>query len=180
MTIIKDKVEQVLKGIRLLDDESVYVGIPEKKDARTKGKINNAYLGATQEFGSPKHNIPARPFLVPGVRDSEKRVRPQLRKAADAAMEGHHSEVMRRFNSAGMIAQNVVRAVINRGIAPPLKKSTIAARKRRGRTGAKPLIDTGQLRNSITYVIRKKNRSNALARMETKGDAKSQLTITKE
>jgi hypothetical protein len=31
----------------------------------------------------------------------------------------------------------------------------LRARRARGRTGDVPLVDTGELRNSITYVIRK-------------------------
>jgi hypothetical protein len=33
---------------------------------------------------------------------------------------------------------------------------TLERRRAKGRTGTKPLIDTGQLRNAITYVLRKK------------------------
>lgn len=180
MKITKDKVAQVLKGIRLLEEESIYVGVPEKNDERKKGTITNAHLAAIQEFGWPKGNIPARPFLVPGVRDSEEKVAPHLRKAADAAMERKPSKVRQQYDAAGLIAQNVVRAIINRGINPPLKKSTIAARKRRGRMGTKPLIDTGQLRNSITYVIRKKRSARALERTVREGSAKAKVIITKE
>jgi hypothetical protein len=34
-----------------------------------------------------------------------------------------------------------------------LAERTLAARKARGRTGEKPLIDTGQLRNAVTFVV---------------------------
>jgi hypothetical protein len=70
--------------------------------------------------------------------------------------------------------QNAVRTKITDGPFAPLADSTLRARARRGRKGAvaelksraqgnapnnanaKPLIDTGQLRKSITYVVRKK------------------------
>ncbi len=38
---------------------------------------------------------------------------------------------------------------INKGLSPPLKKSTIEIRKARGRSGTKPLFDTGKLYKSI-------------------------------
>ena len=41
---------------------------------------------------------------------------------------------------------------ISKGIAPPLKKSTINIRKLRGRSGVTPLLDKGSLYNSIKGV----------------------------
>ena len=38
---------------------------------------------------------------------------------------------------------------ISKGLAPPLKQSTIAIRKQRGTGGTKPLFETGQLFRSI-------------------------------
>jgi hypothetical protein len=50
-----------------------------------------------------------------------------------------------------------VRAFITAGQGfAPLAAATLAARRRKGRTGTKPLIDTGQLRRAITYVLRRK------------------------
>ena len=54
--------------------------------------------------------------------------------------------------------RDAIKAKITDGPFEPLKPSTIAARKskRKSRSNAdiKPLIDTGALRNSISYVIR--------------------------
>jgi hypothetical protein len=61
-------------------------------------------------------------------------------------------------NKAGLIAESSVRKKINEGPFEPLAPKTLQERKRRGRTGEKPLIDTGQLRNSVTYVIRPKGK----------------------
>ena len=63
------------------------------------------------------------------------------------------------LHRVGLTAQNSVRRVINAGVAPPLAASTLRSRRTRKvakRTGTVALIDTGQLRNSITYVIRPK------------------------
>ena len=66
------------------------------------------------------------------------------------------SAVLTAKNKAGLIAQNSVKATITAGEGfAPLAESTLAARKRRGVSRTKPLIDTGSLLNSITYVIRK-------------------------
>jgi phage gpG-like protein len=156
--ITKDNLRAVLKATAKLQAQAVYVGIPGKTAAREndapENPDNNAEIGARMEFGSPAANIPARPFLVPGVKAANRRAVKQLRKCADAALAGHHHEVERHLNEAGLIAAAEVKETITEGIPPELAKATIAARRARGRTGMTPLLDTGQLRNSVTYVIR--------------------------
>lgn len=155
VTITKDRMADVLKSIQSLVKERTLVGIPASNAERRDGPINNAAIGYINEFGSPANNIPARPFLIPGVEAAQPQVVKQLRKGADQALDGKLDAADKALHRAGIVAVNAVRAKINEGVPPPLKPSTIAARERRGRTGTKPLIDTGQLRNSLTYVIRK-------------------------
>ncbi|MDD1617199.1 MAG: hypothetical protein LUQ28_12105, partial [Methylococcaceae bacterium] len=59
------------------------------------------------------------------------------------------------LTKAGIVAQNSVKATITKGEGfEPLAESTIKARQRKGFKGTKPLIRTGQLRNSITYIVK--------------------------
>ncbi|MNT50592.1 hypothetical protein D3C72_1875180 [compost metagenome] len=60
------------------------------------------------------------------------------------------------MGGAGMTASNSVKAKINSNIRPELAESTLEARRQRGVTRENTLVDTGQLRNSVTYVIRNK------------------------
>jgi hypothetical protein len=152
-----DRLKEVLESISGLVDKQVLIGIPDSAPERKDDEpLSNAAIGYIQETGSPANNLPARPFLVPGVASAQDKTLPQMQKAVEAALDGDLPRAEKRMASAGLVAQNSVRAKINSGIAPQLKASTLAARRRRGRTGTVPLIDTGQLRNSITYVIRKK------------------------
>lgn len=151
----KDQMADVLKSIQSLVKEQTLVGIPDSNAARKEGPINNAALGYINEFGSPANNIPARPFLIPGVEAAEPAVLKQLKRGAEGALDGRLDAADKALHSAGILAVNAVRGKINEGVPPPLADSTLAARRRRGRTGTKPLIDTGQLRNAITYVLRK-------------------------
>ncbi len=57
---------------------------------------------------------------------------------------------------SGLMGQDAVRGKITSGPFVPLAPATLRARKAKGRTGEKPLIDTGQLRAAYTYVIRAK------------------------
>jgi len=153
----KDNVSVVLRSIQQLASNEVLIGIPASTTERQDGEpINNATIGYIQETGSPVNNMPARPFLVPGVESAQKAATDELKKGADDAMDGNAQAADKALHRAGIVASNAVKAKINAGIAPELAPSTLAARRRRGRTGTTPLIDTGSLRNAITYVLRKK------------------------
>ena len=59
------------------------------------------------------------------------------------------------LNAAGLIAQASVKNRIRNGVGfAPLSEKTLAQRKAQGKSGTKPLIRTGQLLNSITYVVK--------------------------
>lgn len=153
---IVDNVARFADGIEKLANTRVMVGVPAEKGSRNDAQpINNAALAYIHENGAPEAGIPARPFLKPGIDDKKSEIAAALEKTGKAAMDGKPEAVDRGFHVAGLIGQNAVRAKINTGPFQPLAESTLAARRARGRTGTKPLIDTGQLRNSLTYVIRK-------------------------
>ena len=167
--VIKDNTDALLKGIRALTVNEVLVGVPNSNADRQPelGETqapNNATIAAVQELGSPLKNIPARPFLVPGVKAAGPAIIEQMRKAGVAAMNVENpSAVVGAIDQAqhatGLIAQNAVRAKITDGPFEALSEKTLAARRRRGRTGESPLIDSGQLRASISYVVRPKGSS---------------------
>ena len=144
----------IFAAIEKLTSQEVLVGIPHG-EARSDTDMTNAQIGYIQETGSPAMNLEARAFLAPGVEDCQELISTQLTKAADEALKGNNQGVGRCLNRAGMIAQNGVRAKINTGDFAPLSEATLRARRRAGKTRTKPLIDTGQLRNSITYIIKK-------------------------
>lgn len=156
--VIKDNVAATLKSIHLLVQQDVMVGIPLSSAERPDdAPITNAEIGYIQEFGAPGANIPARPHLVPGIEGAEKQIGLQLKKGAEAACDGNRKGVMDALESAGFVGEMAVKAKITSVIPPPLAPSTLADRRRRGRTGETPLLDTAEYRNSITHVIRKKD-----------------------
>lgn len=153
-----DRLDEVLKSISGLMQKEVLVGVPDSTAGRKdEGEpLSNAEIGYILENGSPANNIPERPHLVPGVEDARPKFEPQLQKGVEAALDGDLEKVDRSLNRAGLVAVNSVRAKINSNIPPKLADSTLAARRRRGVTRENTLVDTGQYRNSITYVVRKK------------------------
>lgn len=150
--ITKDRVPALLKAVRDLVKQEVLVGIPAENAGRDdEAPINNAELGYLHEYGAPAANIPPRPFLVPGVQGAEGKFTPHLKAAAQAAISGESGKVSQGLARAGIVASTSVKRKIDQGPFAPLKPETI---RRKG--SDKPLLDTGQMRNAVTSVVRKK------------------------
>jgi phage gpG-like protein len=157
ISIIKDKVAAVLLSLKDIGAKRVYVGIPSSGNTRQGIPIGNASLGYIHENGSPANNIPARPFLKVGVAAAKAQIAAILKSAAKKSADGDKSAVDKGLNAVGLTAQASIKKTIKAGEGfVPLAVSTIAARKRKGVQGTKPLIRTGQLLNSINYVVRDK------------------------
>lgn len=160
LVVTQDRVDAMMRSVQALVQRELLVGIPASSAPRTpeegEAPIDNATLGYIHEFGAPGANIPARPFLVPGLQAARGRIGRRLQRAAEAAMDGRTDAVDAEYDAAGLIAQNAVRQRISEGPFVPLAPATLARRKSRKppRMGERPLIDTGQLRRSITYVVR--------------------------
>lgn len=154
--ITKDNTKALLANIRAMKGKQVLIGIPEDKSQRKASDgVSNAQLGYIHENGSPAQNIPERPFLLPGVEEAQPDVLRLLEAGARRGLDSP-DEVDKALERAGLRAVSSVKAVITRNNFEPLKAGTLRARKRLGFLGTKALIVTGQLRNAITYVVRKK------------------------
>lgn len=152
MQMITDALPDLLRRLAAVAQRDVLVGVPAGEE-RDDGP-SNAEIGYQNEFGSPANNIPARPHLLPGVAAVQDKAAARLTRAADAAASGRVSDAERHLHAAGLLAQNSVRRTLTTTAYRPLSERTLAERRARGRTGTKPLIDTGQYRRSITYVVR--------------------------
>lgn len=157
LTVRSDSAQSILDALKTLANKDVLVGIPESKDERDDGDIGNAAIGYINENGSPAQNIPPRPHLKPGVRSVEQDFMPHLKSAARKALEGDAEGAVTSLDRAGTVAANGVKRYITITGFTPLADATISNRLRRGRTGNKPLIDTGEYRRSFTHVVRDKD-----------------------
>lgn len=147
----QDRVDEVIRAIHRMDQRRVLVGFPEGAHDRSNSEINNASLAYIHEHGSPAANIPARPFLTPGIEDAEDAVVAEFRQGAAQALTSNNPDAVleRTLNRVGLIAVGSVQKKIVTGPFVPLKPATI---RRKG--SSKPLIDTGQMRQAVSYVIR--------------------------
>lgn len=157
LTIRADTAQSILDALKTIANKDVLVGIPESGDERDDGDIGNAAIGYINENGSPAQNIPPRPHLKPGVKSVKQDFIPHLKAAAQKALEGNAEGAETSLDRAGTVAANGVKRYITITGFTPLADATIANRLRRGRTGNKPLIDTGEYRRSITHIMRDKD-----------------------
>lgn len=113
-----------------------------------------AYVAAIQEFGYPEGNIPSRPFFRNAIsqNDGWKQL---ANKAMNAVIEGR-IELNQALNQMGLKMAADVKDSITDGSYEALKQSTLDARQSRKRTqgvASKPLIDTAQMLQSVTYAV---------------------------
>ena len=105
-----------------------------------------------REHGSPAYRVPPRPFLEPGIEKHLDLVESGMKAALQDVLDGGDGRAQRERLGATMAAK--VQAYFQEDNGwPPNAPSTI---KKKG--SAQPLVDTGALRQSITYIIRAKDK----------------------
>jgi hypothetical protein len=152
------------KALNFLKENPVYVGIAEdtternNEDEKEKVSVTNADLLFIHTKGSPVNNIPARPVIEPAIEDASEKISKQMGMAAKKAMESNEEMAIKHLSLAGMYGQNASRSWFTnpKNNWPPNSPAVIAAKRRKGSTEPKPLIDTGELRKSITYFVDRK------------------------
>lgn len=169
------ELEDLQRSLKVLTQQRILVGIPQDKANRDDGEpITNAAIGYISEFGSPANNIPARPWLFPGIRMQAPVLTQMLGSIAANVLNGRYGpvQVEKGFNAVGIQAVSGIRKRIADGLEPPLSPVTLWKRASRGDEGAmwelswrmagtdaangqlaKPLIDTGNFIKSISYVV---------------------------
>lgn len=141
-------IEKLEGKITELKGLSVVVGVTAKSNARSD-ELTNADLAMIHEFGSPVHNIPERSFLRKPLINNAETVANLAKTAIGKFIAGEIS-LEAALGYVGEEAKGISKEAVTNGISPALKPATIKHKK-----SSKPLIDTGQLLNSITYEVRK-------------------------
>ena len=131
---------------RLMKNSGVLVGLPAGTGSYEDG-APIAVIGAVHEFGSADGTIPERSFLRVPLRQNAEDFKSVWRAQISKVVEGELS-MHQVMSQLGARAVAVSQEAISEGIAPGNAESTV---KRKG--SSKPLIDTGQLRQSITFIV---------------------------
>lgn len=121
----------------------VTVGIHQAHalDGRKGGEPNNPTIGAINHFGT--ETIPARPWLDKGVKAGAARITAHAVYCMKQGMEP-----ARMLEQLGAMAVGEVQKYVTELDTPPNAPSTI-----RQKGSSNPLINTGALRQSITYEV---------------------------
>lgn len=149
----------MMNALRTLTNTDVLVGVPASKTERKKADgspepVTNAMLAYIHDKGSPAANIPQREFMRPGLKEGSKEIDAKMQMTGRMALNGQDPSA--GYEQVGQVARDAIKKKIIAGPFKPLADSTIAARVRRGKMSEKPLIDTAEMINSISYVVRKK------------------------
>lgn len=139
-----------------MDGDQVKIGLPagKKHKASRKGKKQEvlpvAAIGAVHEFGSPSRGIPERPWLRPGIRSGKPDYN-RLNKLNITKIMRNEMSPKTALAQLGAMAVGKVQKFIRAGHFKKLKPATI---KRKGSSA--PLIDTGQMIQSIVFEVGEK------------------------
>jgi hypothetical protein len=139
--------KKLLREMRRAGKSFVKVGVLDERAHRTgeDTSITNTDLALIHEFGAG--NVPERSFLRSTFDAQRGKYEQRVRTYARAMVDGKMDE-MRALNLLGLEHVADIKRTIADGIPPPNAPATIA---RKG--SSTPLVDTGQLLNSVTYAV---------------------------
>jgi hypothetical protein len=133
---------RIRKRMKQLGKKAAYVGLPDSTDG------DLLMRGAVHNFGSVSQNIPARPWLTEGANEGVDKYKQVARNKVPRVMDGTMT-VQNYYNLLGEIGKSEIQKYIRNGDFVPLAAATIEAKG-----SSKPLIDTGQMRNAVTYEVK--------------------------
>ena len=145
------------KALEELKQKKIHIGWLE--GAKYPDGTPVAEAAAVQELGSQKDHIPPRPFFRPTIAARSNEWKKQYGDGSKAIFDGKETagSVMQKIG-LGIVGD--VKKTISQITTPPLKSSTIEARRNRLKNGQgasstidKPLVDTGYMLNSLTSEV---------------------------
>lgn len=137
--------ERLEAAIKELDRKQVKVGY--FPTARYPDGKPVAGVAVVQEFGSVKLRIPPRPTFGPAIEGSRQMQRDAIAASVRRSVAGTQT-VEQGMEQLGAAVVGEIQTAISELIEPKLKPVTI---RRKG--NSKPLVDTGMLLQSVTYVV---------------------------
>ena len=139
-----------LERFREIGKPKVYIGVPASKNGMHESGINMATLLAIHVLGAPSRGIPQRDPLRPPLIANAQRYTDLLAIGLKNALsDGTDPKLV--YEKIGIVATNDVKDYFITGNFKALSEKTIKAKG-----SSKPLIDTEELRGSITYEVRQK------------------------
>lgn len=140
--------KQIQKELKLIQGAYVKVGFPSEKSKKHQGQsgVDVAAVAAFQEYGT--EHIPARPFMVQTFEKNRQEVKEFVEKEQAKIYDGKQT-TEQSLNRLGNFYKGKIQKTIRNGEFAPNASGTI---KQKG--SSKPLIDTGQMRQSVDYEVK--------------------------
>lgn len=145
----KGIIESLSERLKAVGRKRILVGVPE--DPAIKGnEVTNAEKLYRNTVGSPMQNVPPRPVLQPAIEDKLETISKAVKNAALKGIEGDMQGLQEGYEMAGLMGQAAAVGWWDnpKNVWAPNSAYTI---KRKGSNH--PMIDTGQLRHSITFIV---------------------------
>ena len=139
-----------LERFKEIGKPKVYIGVPASKNGMHEGGINMATLLAIHVLGAPSRGIPQRDPLRPPLIANAQRYSDLLGLGLNNSLSDDTGPKL-VYEKIGIVATNDVYDYFVSGSFKPLDQKTI---DRKG--SSKPLIDSEELRGSITFEVRNK------------------------
>ncbi len=154
--VVKDKdlgFEEIQKQLALLDGSHVKVGFQEgtvtkmqvKGQRKKPAGLSLAQIAAENEFGT--NIIPARPFMATSFDENKALINKAIHGEYNKIVEGK-STTERSLGLIGQLMTKLIVQKIRAIVSPPNSPRTIAIKK-----SSKPLIDFGQMVQSVRYKV---------------------------
>lgn len=149
-----------LMEIVRLPQPHVAVGIQGADATKTikdeNGEILQVVLAGVHEFGREDGSIPERSYIRATV-DAKREEYRTLQKRMIGLVVSGKLKPERALKLLGEKVVSDMRRTMDAGLKPDLAESTKRRRLQGDGSGVfKPLVDTGQLKNSITYAVRER------------------------
>ena len=141
--------ERFFAEIEKLKELQVFVGFQSGEVKDDRG-VDMAQIAMWNELGTS--TSPSRPFLRMSVDENESKIRAMGGKNLKTLTSGGTAETI--LKQTGAFGASLVQEKIGSGSFEPNAPSTI-----RKKGSDHPLIDTGRMRQSVKYVIKKKGES---------------------
>lgn len=148
--------DRIMKSLKELGKYEVNVGFQQtektklqvKGDRKKEPGLQMAQIAAQNEFGTDK--IPARPFIRTAFDSRRNEIEAVIRDEYNQIIDGT-TTIRKALGFMGQAVQALIQARIAAIRQPPNSSVTIKRKK-----SSKPLIDFGQMINSVRYVINKR------------------------
>ena len=146
---------KLLKSLDEIQFDTVAVGLFEESGNEPDSEYTTVQVGAVHEFGcdtaGKNHNIviPQRSFLRSTVDAETAKISEMMDNAISDGIKYGREGAKSALAKIGVYVSDAVKKRIADGIDPANVAST---RARKG--SSKPLVDTGHMRNSITFKVR--------------------------